>query len=440
MLARPADYEALCSAEHLLVKSIKLCLPNVICVTRGSVKLKDALAIRLTGKLDLDCYLILPRNNTQAMCRLVLESLTSLCCIQRWSIQIRELGYRIRIQDQPRLSLDIGLLTSNNSLTERLTTDGHNIGNTDVLTPKLANSQAFKDPRLYSNWLNLKCWSINHLPWSALPSTHVLRSFVLLHDRVSNHLTDTGWVGYKQWVSALLEHIESGDIVKRYNRIEPLANSMEKTIQPFSNSLSNYVDQLSDITFDEHRKEVVSRQANKSVRVFLSSRQREFQKLRQNINEKAPTGFKMLLSENFFPWELRIENGIDVCEAAVASADIFVGIYGNEYGIASQGRSGSPIEEELVQARALIAPEKIFLFRLPNCQPEPKLLRLLRKNSDLGTQRIHEDIDLATKQILSKLIRSLHVDPVQPGFPNFQCKNETNNLGQVRINTYLANG
>lgn len=407
LLATRADIQPLDRAKALLRSAVRGRLERVNWISRGSIELNDALRPDLTGELDADCFLIVPRNiSAIQLCLDIKEIVYSTCSAQQWSLETRRSGYRLTIQVFPLLTLDLGILRNAGSRTERLDPGGYEIDQTDVLAPDVEYLRDLTNPLLHSAWLNLKYWAKSNLRWASRPSTHILRSIAIKHAELNGEDSiRAGWQGYVQWARSICDQLEGGELLRKLERSEQRSWATEKTIDSFVNSLRSYVDALKDMTSTEHLEGARGNSVGlPPLRVFVSSRQREFAMLRLSLATEAHKNIRFLLSEYFFPWHIRVVDGIDICEAEIDKADIFVGVYGNEYGACSPNRCGSPIDEELKRARDKLPLDNILLYSVAGSAADPKLANFLRRHSDIKVFPMFEDIDAAANQLISHLV------------------------------------
>lgn len=101
-------------------------------------------------------------------------------------------------------------------------------------------------------------------------------------------------------------------------------NSSRSTHPCLHRRLRVYADDIKNMTMDEHRSWPGRQPEPRPLRVFVSSRQREFAEIRAVLARTTSPGLEFLLAEQFFPWDARATDGMRVCETAVERADAFL--------------------------------------------------------------------------------------------------------------------
>lgn len=137
LAANNTELRALVIAQASLCSTVQRHLSNSVWIVGGSVKYNDALSPRFTGELDLDCYVVFSRSKfSWHLAHDLKEVLINACREHGWHIEERRFGYRVRLQDVPRLTLDIGVIRESGTVAELVDATGYPIGPTDVLNAK----------------------------------------------------------------------------------------------------------------------------------------------------------------------------------------------------------------------------------------------------------------------------------------------------------------
>lgn len=251
------------------------------------------------------------------------------------------------------------------------------------------------------------------MPWKARPNSHILRSIVAIHAR-TNAPREPTWPAYVDWVTGLCDRLEIGEPLSNWRLTGECASEVEETYDPFVAELRRHVRDLRHVAATEYSGVLsVANRRIRPIRVFVSSRQKEFAKLRAKLAIQQRSDIQFLLAERFFPWNGGVADGMGICESQIDHADVFLGIYGNEYGARSPNRHSSPIEEELRHASKNPPPGATLLFSTVSHSREPNLVQMFQKYGSRAVRPMFEDIDAAIEQMISSIVPTISNQSLQ---------------------------
>jgi len=146
------------------------------------------------------------------------------------------------------------------------------------------------------------------------------------------------------------------------------------------------------------------------LRIFVSSVQKEFAEVRANLKTflLGDAVLRRFVSEVFLFEELPASDrrAGEVYLAEVERSDIYLGIFGNEYGFEDEEGS-SPTEREYDHATQKRKTRLIFVWGSNDAARDPKMLALIRKASaELNRRRIEDGSGL-TAEVYASLVDHL---------------------------------
>ncbi|MEW6441831.1 MAG: ATP-binding protein [bacterium] len=180
----------------------------------------------------------------------------------------------------------------------------------------------------------------------------------------------------------------------------------------------------------------------KRKRLFMSSVQKEFQRERRAVKDFVQGDallrrfFEVFLFEDLPAGDRRAD---EVYLEEVARCDVYVGLFGNEYG--NEDSEGlSPTEREFHFATVGGKPRLIFVKNTDDKTRHPKMLRLIRKAGSQLIRRRFADIPDLTAALYAALVEHLERrgDLRSLPFDASACPRATlNDLPQEKISWFL---
>lgn len=411
LLARPSAVRRLLSAAGKIKRAADQRLPGLRWAVRGSTAIGEAICPSLTGDLDLDVFAVSVPHDPLGSIAAVFEAVSLACEAGGWELEQKPLGFRVTVHRKPLLSLDVGIICARGNRVHRVALDGRFVEATDVLhRHHLTREETTRS--FVRDWMNLKHWAKNAVPWQAYPGSHVVRS-IFREASKSCTLGAVGWRGYLQRVERSCELAEGKDFIRKIERTATVTTRTIEVMPQFCRYLRAYSDDIHRLSPQEHVEYGDRLRSRRQLhRVFVSSRQREFAALRAVLSSRKHGTWTLLVAETFFPWDDSVSNGMTICDAFVDEADLFVGVYGESYGTPSPGRRGAPIEEELSRAMTRLQPHQVVLFELCGAEREPALTRMLQEHTDGRLLPLHQDIDSAAKHVENTIESAVRGGPV----------------------------
>lgn len=179
------------------------------------------------------------------------------------------------------------------------------------------------------------------------------------------------------------------------------------------------------------------------LRVFISSVQKEFEQVRSDLKAflLGDAVLRRFISEVFLFEELPAADRRpgDVYLEEVARCDIYLGIFGKEYG-PEDGDGVSATEREYDHASKHGKTRLVYVWGADDSKRAPKMLRLVRKASGQLIRRRVPDVSALTAEVYASLVD--HLDRMgalrTPPFDTAACKGV--NLGKLsrkRVDWFL---
>jgi uncharacterized membrane protein len=179
------------------------------------------------------------------------------------------------------------------------------------------------------------------------------------------------------------------------------------------------------------------------LRIFISSVQKEFAQQRRDLKAflLGDAVLRRFIAEVFLFEELPASDrrADQVYLDEVACSDIYLGIFGNDYGF--EDKQGiSPTEREFDHAAQCNIPRLVYVWGADDKKRAPKMQKLVRKAGDELIRRRVEDINALTSEIYASLVD--HLDRLGalrvPPFDTAACDGATlKSLSRSRIDWFL---
>ena len=146
------------------------------------------------------------------------------------------------------------------------------------------------------------------------------------------------------------------------------------------------------------------------LKIFISSVQEEFHDIRRVLKAflLGDAVLRRFISEVFLFEELPAKDrrADQVYLEAVERCDIYMGIFGYEYGFEDKG-GVSPTEHEYNHATEHKKTRFIYVWGRDEKKREPKMKQLIRKASDELIRRRVEDVSALTAEVYASLVEYL---------------------------------
>jgi ATP-dependent DNA helicase RecG len=179
------------------------------------------------------------------------------------------------------------------------------------------------------------------------------------------------------------------------------------------------------------------------LRIFVSSVQREFQKIRRDLKAflLGDAVLRRFVAEVFLFEDLPAgdRRADEVYLEEVERCDVYLGIFGNDYG--SEDKDGlSPTEREYLRAAKYHKPRLIYVWGRDDGNRSPKMLRLINKAGGELIRRRVADASALTSEVYASLVDYLDgLGALRiPPFDTAACHGATlQDLARKRIEWFL---
>ena len=179
------------------------------------------------------------------------------------------------------------------------------------------------------------------------------------------------------------------------------------------------------------------------LRIFISSVQREFQKIRRDLKAflLGDAVLRRFVAEVFLFEDLPAgdRRADEVYLEEVERCDVYLGIFGNDYG--SEDKDGlSPTEREYLRATKCHKPRLIYVWGRDDGNRSPKMLRLINKAGGELIRRRVVDVNALTSEVYASLVDYLDgLGALRiPPFDTAACRGATlQDLSRKRIDWFL---
>ncbi len=179
------------------------------------------------------------------------------------------------------------------------------------------------------------------------------------------------------------------------------------------------------------------------LRIFISGVQKEFATLRHDLKAflLGDAFLRRFVAEVFLFEELPAsdQRADQVYLAEVERCDIYLGIFGNEYGH-EDARGISPIEHEYLHATKHRKTRLIYVWGTDDSQRVPKMKQLVRRASAELVRRRVEDTNALNSEVYASLVDYLdrHGSLRTPPFDTSACDDATlSDLSPKRLDWFL---
>lgn len=179
------------------------------------------------------------------------------------------------------------------------------------------------------------------------------------------------------------------------------------------------------------------------LRIFISSVQKEFAQQRRDLKAflLGDAVLRRFVAEVFLFEELPASDRRtdEVYLDEVARSDIYLGIFGNDYGFEDK-HGTSPTEREFDHATECKIPRLVYVWGTDDKSRAPKMQKLVRKAGDVLIRRRVEDTNALTSEVYASLVD--HLDRLGalrvPPFDTTACEGATlKSLSRRRIDWFL---
>ncbi len=179
------------------------------------------------------------------------------------------------------------------------------------------------------------------------------------------------------------------------------------------------------------------------LRIFISSVQKEFQQIRQDLKAflLGDAVLRRFVSEVFLFEDLPASDrrADEVYLDEVKRCDLYLGIFGNDYGF-EDSEGVSPTEREYLCATQHHKTRLIYVWGREDTSRSPKMLRLIQKaGSELVRRRV-TDVSALTSEVYASLVEYLDRQGALrvPPFDTSACANASlADLSRKRIDWFL---
>jgi ATP-dependent DNA helicase RecG len=179
------------------------------------------------------------------------------------------------------------------------------------------------------------------------------------------------------------------------------------------------------------------------LRIFISSVQKEFQQIRKDLKAflLGDAFLRRFISEVFLFEDLPAgdRRADDVYLEEVKRCDVYLGIFGNEYGY-EDNEGLSPTEREYQYATQHHKTRLIYVWGMDDKKRSPKTVRLIHKAGHELIRRRVADVNALTSEIYSSLVDHLErIGALRvPPFDTSACHGASlQDLSQKRISWFL---
>lgn len=146
------------------------------------------------------------------------------------------------------------------------------------------------------------------------------------------------------------------------------------------------------------------------LRIFISSVQKEFLQIRKDLKAflLGDAVLRRFVSDVFLFEELPAvdRRADDVYLSEVQRCDVYLGLFGNDYG-SEDAKGISPTEHEFIEATRQKKTRLIFVWGIEDAHRSPKMLHLIRKAGNELIRRRVEDVSAFTAEVYSSLVDHL---------------------------------
>lgn len=180
------------------------------------------------------------------------------------------------------------------------------------------------------------------------------------------------------------------------------------------------------------------------LRLFISSVQKEFAQQRRDLKAflLGDAVLRRFVAEVFLFEELPASDrrADEVYLDEVARSDLYLGIFGNDYGF--EDKQGiSPTEREFDHASRCHIPRLVYVWGADDRQRAPKMQKLVRRAGDVLIRRRVQDINALTSEVYASLVD--HLDRLGalrvPPFDTAACDGATlKSLSRSRIDWFIG--
>jgi len=404
VLADPTIHKCLLIAGSQITRIVEEAAPESKCYLAGSLLQGDALSLDWISNIDLDIFVVFG-SGIKSCCRdaeKIISSIDDFCSKVNFRLHLRGKNARIYVNKTQSAWIDISFILRKSKYDDLVTLDAQSVAETCAIQSK--PNRLIHDYILWQSWLNLKLWNHSMVPDQYRLSSHFLLMMFLESVALIRGNFEDSWQGLKLIVADLVVRVENFDTGKMSQRKQSVPAWILQILDGFAMHLRRYEETVGLLTSNEHREWLLRNTVSQEVKtVFVSSRQREFSGLRERFSKRNLDGFKFLLAEDFFPWNSSVPNGMDVCEKYIIQSDMFIGIYGAEYGDVSPNRPASPIEEELIFTKKQSPSRPVLLFYREAAKRDLRLDVMLRNEIAGRVTPLSGDDNLAFEQVAKEI-------------------------------------